>query len=51
MNPEQILTQKALADGATTYESSEKYENVQLRVLREELKQLIQQAATDKESR
>jgi site-specific recombinase XerD len=51
MNPEQVLTQKALADGATTYQTSEDYENEQLRVLREELKQLVQQTATGEKSK
>jgi hypothetical protein len=51
MNPEQILTQKALADGATTYQSSKDCENEQLRVLREELKQLVQQTATGEKSK
>jgi hypothetical protein len=46
MNPEQVLTQKTLADSATTYKSIEDYENEQLRVLREELKQVIQQTVT-----
>jgi hypothetical protein len=50
MNPEQILTKKALADGATTYQSPEDYENEQLTILREELKQLIQQTATGESS-
>ena len=51
MNPEQVLSQKALADGATTYKSSEDYEEEQLGVLREELKQLIQQAVTGEKSK
>lgn len=51
MNPEQVLSQKALADGATTYKSSEDYENEQLGILREELKQLIQQAVTGEKSK
>lgn len=51
MNTEQALTQKALADGATTYQSPEDYENEQLRILREELKQLVQQTAMGEHSK
>jgi len=46
MNPEQILTRDAFVEGATTYTSQEEMENHQLAVLRNRLKQLIQQEAT-----
>ena len=41
INPDQVLTQKALADGATTHKNSEDYEYEQLNILREELNQLL----------
>lgn len=45
MNPEQLLTMEALAEGATTYVDQEDYENHQLAVLSNSLKQLIRQEA------
>jgi hypothetical protein len=45
MNPEQVLTRDALAEGATTYKNQEELETHQLTVLCYQLKQLIQQAA------
>jgi hypothetical protein len=45
MNPEQLLTREALAEGATTYVDQEDYENHQLAVLSNSLKQLIRQEA------
>ncbi len=42
MNPDQIIAKNALVEGATTQAESE---NQQLAILREQLKQLIQQAA------
>jgi len=45
MNPEQVLTREALSDGATTYKSAEDYENHQLTILGNQLKQLIREAA------
>jgi site-specific recombinase XerD len=46
MNPEQILTRDALNDGATTHKSPEDFENHQLQILSNQLKQLIRQEAT-----
>jgi len=46
MNPEQLLTKDALADGATTYRTQADLENHQLQVLGEQLKQLIRQSAS-----
>ena len=46
MNPEQLLTRDALAEGATTHKNQEDLENHQLTILSNQLKQLIQQAAT-----
>jgi hypothetical protein len=46
MNPEQVLTREALSDGATTYESAEDFENHQLTILGNRLKQLIRDEAT-----
>ena len=46
MNPDQLLTKDALAEGATTYIDQADFENHQLSVLSNQLKQLIQQAAT-----
>jgi hypothetical protein len=45
LNPEQILTRNALAEGAATYKSPEDFENHQLAVLSSQLKQLIRQEA------
>jgi site-specific recombinase XerD len=45
MNPEQILTRDALAEGATTHKSQEDFENHQLAILSNQLKQLIRQEA------
>jgi hypothetical protein len=46
MNPEQLMTKEALAEGATTYRNEEDLENHQLAVLTSHLRQLIHQAAT-----
>jgi site-specific recombinase XerD len=46
MNPEQILTRDALSEGATTYRDPEDFENHQLAILSNQLKQLIRQEAT-----
>jgi hypothetical protein len=46
MNPEQLMTKEALAEGATTYRNDEELENHQLAVLTSHIKQLIHQAAT-----
>jgi len=46
MNPEQLLSRDALSDGATTHKNQEDLENRQLIILSNQLKQLIQQAAT-----
>lgn len=48
MNPEQLLTRDALADGAVTHKNSESLEDYQLIVLSEQLKQIVWQAATIK---
>lgn len=46
MNPEQVLARDALVDGAATYTNPEDYQNHQLVVLSNQLKQLIRQEAT-----
>jgi site-specific recombinase XerD len=46
MNPEQILTRDAFTDGATTYQNPEEFENRELQILSNQLKQLIRQEAT-----
>jgi hypothetical protein len=46
MNPEQVLTREALAEGATTRQNPEDLENHQLTILSNQLKQLIRQEAT-----
>jgi len=46
MNPEQLLSRDALSDGATTHKNQEDLENRQLIILSNQLKQLIQHAAT-----
>ncbi|MGD6933116.1 MAG: hypothetical protein ACQCN5_02810 [Candidatus Bathyarchaeia archaeon] len=46
MNPDQLLTKDALAEGATTYKDQGDLENHQLSVLNSQLRQLIHQAAT-----
>ena len=46
MNPEQLLSRDALAEGAITHKNAEDLENRQLTILSNQLKQLIQQAAT-----
>jgi hypothetical protein len=46
MNPEQLLKRDALSEGATTNKNLEDFENHQLTILSNQLKQLIQQAAT-----
>ena len=45
MNPEQLLTRDALAEGAATHKSQEDFENHQLSILGSQLKQLIRQEA------
>jgi len=45
MNPEQTLSKDALSDGATTYQNPEEFENRQLQILSDQLKQLIRQEA------
>jgi site-specific recombinase XerD len=49
MNPEQLLSRDALAEGATSIRNQEELETHQLTVLGEQLKQLIQQAAATSE--
>jgi len=44
MNPEQVLTREALSSGATTYKNAEDFENHQLAILGNQLKQLIREA-------
>lgn len=44
MNPEQVLTREALCDGASTYQNAEDFENQQLTILSNQLKQLIREA-------
>jgi hypothetical protein len=46
MNPEQLLTREALSQGAVTYRTADEYEDHQLKVLSEQLKQLIRQSAS-----
>jgi hypothetical protein len=46
INPEQILTRDALSDGAITCKSKEDFENHQLQILGNQLKQLIRQEAS-----
>lgn len=46
MNPEQILAREAFSKGATTYQNEEAYQNHQLTVLRDQLKQLLRQEAS-----
>ncbi|MCW4044778.1 MAG: site-specific integrase [Candidatus Bathyarchaeota archaeon] len=46
MNPEQLLTRNALTEGATTQNTPDDLENRQLTLLSNQLKQLIQHAAT-----
>jgi len=46
MNPEQLLSRDALSDGATIHKNQEDLENRQLIILSNQLKQLIQHAAT-----
>ena len=46
MNPEQLLSREALTEGATTHISQEDFENRQLTLLSNQLKQLVQQTAT-----
>lgn len=45
MNPEQLLTEDALKDGAATHKNTEELENHQLAILSNQLKQLIKQEA------
>ena len=45
MNPEQLLTRDALAEGATTTKNQEDIENRQLNILSEQLKHLIRKEA------
>ena len=46
MNPEQTLARDALSDGAITHKSSTDFENHQLQILSNQLKQIIRQEAT-----
>lgn len=46
MNPEQLLTRDALNEGATTHKTTDDFENHQLQILSNQLKQLIRQEAT-----
>jgi site-specific recombinase XerD len=46
MNPEQTLARDALSDGAITHKSSIDFENHQLQILSNQLKQIIRQEAT-----
>ncbi len=46
MNPEQLLAREALAEGATTHKNQAELENQHLTILSNQLKTLIQQAAT-----
>jgi len=46
MNPEQLLTKDALAEGAATYKSQEDFENHELTVLSSHLKELIRRETT-----
>jgi hypothetical protein len=45
MNPEQLLTRDALAEGAITQKNQEDIENHQLTILSQQLKELIRQDA------
>ena len=45
MNPEQLLTRDALAEGAVTKRSREDIENYQLKILSRQLKELIRNEA------
>jgi hypothetical protein len=45
MNPEQLLTRDALAEGATTHRNIDDLENHQLTILSQQLKELIRQDA------
>jgi hypothetical protein len=45
LNPEQLLARDALAEGATTPKNQADFENRQLTILSEQLKQLIRQEA------
>ncbi len=46
MNPEQVLARDALSEGAITHKNPEDLENHQLKVLSNQLKQLIREEAT-----
>jgi hypothetical protein len=46
MNPEQILARDALSDGAATHKNLEDFENHQLQILSNQLKQFIRKEAT-----
>jgi hypothetical protein len=46
MNPEQLLTRDALAEGATTYKTEGENQNHQLEILTSQLKQLIRESAS-----
>jgi site-specific recombinase XerD len=46
MNPEQLLTRDALSDGAITCKNKDDYENHQMQILSNQLKQLIRQEAS-----
>jgi hypothetical protein len=43
MNPEQTLARDALSDGAITHKNSTNFENHQLQILINQLKQIIRQ--------
>jgi hypothetical protein len=45
MNPEQLLTRDAIAEGATTHRNQEEFENHQLTILSQQLIVLIRQDA------
>jgi site-specific recombinase XerD len=45
-NPDEYVTKKTLAEGATTYKTAEDFENYQLKMLNDLLRQLIKQEAS-----
>jgi len=46
VTPEQVLTRDALSQGAITYKTADDYQNHQLQILSNELKQLIKREAS-----
>ena len=46
MNPEQLLTRDALSEGAITHKTADEFENHQLKILYDQLKQLVRQSAS-----